>query len=252
MKLLKILFVILVFFICSSPALASEKNQKRIILVGNSFIFYNNMPSLLQHMLNEDKNLGAHYQIEAIVQGGASLKDHVSNGLVRQALQKGPVTQIYIQEQSQAPLFTNEKEDSIVAAKTLVLEGRKAGAKMFMVSTWPFRAGHEFYKSPAYSNFTPLKNVDDMEARISAYYSSTAKSLGAGYIPLGQQWLRVTKTHPNLNLYDPDGRHPNLAGSYLYALMLYKSITGFAPSDDIWVPAGLDTKTVQILKSTVR
>jgi hypothetical protein len=84
-----------------------------------------------------------------------------------------------------------------------------------------------FFMSWAY------KDAPEMTAQLAAEYAAAAKANGAMVIPAGLAFARSIELRPQLELYDPDKRHPSRAGSYLSALTTYatlfqKSPVGFA------------------------
>ena len=44
--------------------------------------------------------------------------------------------------------------------------------------------------------------------------------------PVGLAWSRVVRERPELDLFSPDGSHPNSLGSYLAACVIYSTVTG--------------------------
>ena len=56
--------------------------------------------------------------------------------------------------------------------------------------------------------------MEDLEDSAKAY-GEIGKELDAKVIPVGLAWQQVTFQQPTLNLYDTDGGHPNIKGTFL-------------------------------------
>ena len=54
--------------------------------------------------------------------------------------------------------------------------------------------------------------------------------MNAKVIPVGPIWLPARELRPDINLYF-DNKHPSSDGSYLIALIVYKSLTGNSISE---------------------
>lgn len=68
--------------------------------------------------------------------------------------------------------------------------------------------------------------------------------------PIGNAWAAVRRRHSGIELFQPDGYHPTLAGSYLSALVLYEAIYGRSPAEVTFVPPGLDPGWAESLRNT--
>src|SRR6267378_2274349 len=56
---------------------------------------------------------------------------------------------------------------------------------------------------------------------IADAYNEIGAELGAIVVPVGVAWQQAIAKHQDLNLYDKDGSHPSLAGSYLAACVFF-------------------------------
>jgi hypothetical protein len=56
---------------------------------------------------------------------------------------------------------------------------------------------------------------------IAEAYSSIAREIDATLIPAGIAWQRARRSRLKVELYDKDGSHPTLAGSFLAACVAY-------------------------------
>jgi len=68
---------------------------------------------------------------------------------------------------------------------------------------------------------------------------------------LGTVWNDLRSSHPEIAM-TTDGNHPTLAGSYLYALLLYSDLSKGNDVENIkFVPSGLSVQTAVVMKDVV-
>ncbi len=68
-----------------------------------------------------------------------------------------------------------------------------------------------------------------MQAAIDQGYATIAGELKVSIAPVGQVWQLVASHAPGIELWQPDGRHPTPAGTFLAACTLYTRIFGACP-----------------------
>ncbi len=75
-----------------------KPNEVRVLFIGNSYTYYNNLPGLLEYFVKE-----SHKQIlktKMIVRGGANLKLLWNAGRALQEIRRGKYDYVVLQEQS--------------------------------------------------------------------------------------------------------------------------------------------------------
>ena len=87
-----------------------------------------------------------------------------------------------------------------------------------------------------------------MTAQLAEAYTVAANDNNALVIPAGLAFARVVAERPDLELYQPDKRHPTLAGSYLAASTAYASLYGRSPEENGFT-AGLDADAARYLRA---
>ena len=92
----------------------------------------------------------------------------------------------------------------------------------------------------------------------NAYYTSiqaASKTLsertGARLSNIGHLWAEIETEYPDIVLTE-DGNHPTLAGSYLFALMLYGDLSKRDVGLVTYLPAGLDLATAIKIREAVK
>ena len=82
------------------------------------------------------------------------------------------------------------------------------------------------------------RDVPGMQARLDAASGSAAAAARATTIDVGAAWKRARERHPHIALHDSDGSHPTMAGSYLAACVVFRTIHRRSP-------VGLDPLTLE-------
>jgi len=63
-----------------------------------------------------------------------------------------------------------------------------------------------------------------MQRAIDDGYLSVASRLGMPVVPAGYAWFATRQAHPDIALWQADGSHPEMAGTYLEACVFYAAI----------------------------
>ena len=100
-----------------------------------------------------------------------------------------------------------------------------------------------FFMSWAY------KDKPEMTAQLAEAYTSAGNANDALVIPAGLAFARAVSKRPELELYQPDKRHPSLAGTYLAACTVLAALTKKSPVGSTYT-AGLDAEIARFLQTT--
>jgi hypothetical protein len=99
------------------------------------------------------------------------------------------------------------------------------------------------------------KDKPEMTAQLAEQYTIAGNANNALVIPAGLAFAKAVAKRPGLELYQPDLRHPTLAGTYHAASTTYAALQKKSPVG-IKYTAGLDTDTAgflqQVAADTVR
>ncbi len=189
----------------------------RILFVGNSYTYYNNLPGLLEYFAKKSPAEMV-LKTKMVVKGGANLKLHWDMGKALKAIRSNKYTHVVLQEQSRLGgtyengiLRVGDPEIFFDCARRFDAEIKKAGAKTVFFLTW---ARRDFPRN---------------QSKLNAAYTTIAKKLKATVVPVGPVWQMVSKKKPEISLYDPDGSHPSPAGTYLIGCVFYGSLLGRSP-----------------------
>ncbi len=174
----------------------------RILMLGNSFTYYHDMPKMLAAILGEE--------VVSRTKGGAFLSEQldVSTELgagTMKLLTEEKWDYVVLQEQSKAPIFAREGFHE--SAKQLCDLAKKAGAKPLLYASWAYREGSEKLASTSLS-------YEEMSAGLYESYHQAAKDNGALIADVGKAFDALRGL---ANLYEEDAFHPSEAGSILAA-----------------------------------
>ena len=212
--------LLLLFIIAISCIQPKEKDEIRILFIGNSYTYYNSSPALVKALIQE-KFPDLIVEIQLISGGGMTLADHWQNEETIQTIRTGDWDYVVLQEQSNLgmgviidnDLYFGQTERFFEHARKFDTEIAKADAQTVFLMTWSAR------------------DKPEEQAILTHAYTAIAKELEAVMAPVGLVWDEL-RANPNIELYADDGGHPSPMGSYLSAVTLYATLM----SDD---PMGL-------------
>lgn len=201
-------------------AVRSDRPGLRVLFVGNSFTYFNDMPAMVQRLAAGDPQarplFAAWY-----ARGGGTLAQAADDDDLRELIASEHWDAVVLQEQSWIPSSPAARErEMLPAARTLAGLVRKRGARTVLYMTWGYRHGDRELPGDSYAA---------MQARVTASYTAAGRRLRAQVAPVGLAWRSAFRERPSLELRGPDGHHPNRAGSYLAASVLYARLTGRDP-----------------------
>ncbi|TMC84861.1 MAG: hypothetical protein E6J06_05415 [Chloroflexi bacterium] len=208
----------------------------RILFLGNSYTSVNDLPVMFANLAWS----GGH-RVETAMQapGGWGLSDHDLSQDTPTELASKPWDFAVLQEQSQIPSVESFRQAQMYpAARDLVGMIRAANAKPIFFVTWARQGGWPEYRMPDYAS---------MQSSIDDGYSLIARELQAALAPVGYAWMARVTESLDPDLWQDDGSHPSIAGTYLAACVFYARIFGQSP---VGLPydAGLDVKSAAQLQ----
>ena len=196
-----------------------------VLFIGNSFTARNNLPGLIAIIAAAAGKKFEHHLISA---GGASLRRHWNGGEALRAIKTGEYDYVVLQEQSTLPIKNPKRMHENVRLFNNAIKA--AGAKTALYMTWARR------------------HAPETQQQITAAYESIAAELRAQLIPAGMAWEAFLRKHDQPILYDADGSHPTLAGSYLAACVAFRMLVRVEIPRGVEVP-GLSAGDEQRLRT---
>lgn len=219
----------------------NQPDSVRILWIGNSFTFYNDVPQMVEDM---GKLNGVDISTARVLKGGEKFSGHLQNPELHKLLEKGGWDYVIMQEFSSGPAYSTKyvAENILPYAAEIDSIAKKYSPQVETVyyMTWGHKNGN--IRQTDY----PLDDTYDlMQDRIFTTYTDMAYENGGVVAPVGVAWRNVRHEHPEIELYIEDNFHPSLAGSYLAANTLFATMTGsdFQPLK----VEGLDPEIAEIL-----
>ncbi|WP_319476741.1 SGNH/GDSL hydrolase family protein [Marispirochaeta aestuarii] len=233
-----ITFIIIFLFSDISP---NKRNDPlKILFIGNSYTFNNELPILVKEMKKE-KNLNLSIEIKAFTPGGAKLKDHLNSPFTLETIRNGNWDIIVIQGHSLEPLMNPIGFND--AATDLLKITKESGAIVYLFETWS-RAKD----NPIYNEAWSGRNPESMQKKLSMKYNEIAHNSNVTVIPIGSIWQKIMTENKEIELYSMDGSHPSQIGSYLTACIIYKYIFNEDPMKFNYIPSGVKESKAKILR----
>ncbi|MBO4457035.1 MAG: hypothetical protein J5802_04895 [Butyrivibrio sp.] len=188
--------------------------MKKILFIGNSHTYMNDMPELARRMIEDVTGEGC--EVFMLAYSARPLKWHLEEEYfaVRFNILHGGYDYCVIQEQAHPmPL----EQDTITCVNRIIKLCRQVGTVPIIFETWAEKAKPE------------------NQAKMNQRYRAIAEKQGVTLAPIGEVWeraLNLLSDMPKADLYYRDGAHASAVGDYLVATVLTKVITGKLPKED--------------------
>lgn len=205
----------------------------KILFIGNSYTAYHNLPEMFEKLMISG---GYDVNVEQSVNGGRSLSYHAISSETIEKIANTDWDYVVLQEQS---VVTNPDIGFFPAVRDLHARITQTGAETILFMTWGRRDG---LPSAGFADY------ESMQAQVQENYLEIANELDLLVAPVGAVWQNALAENPEFNLWDRDGSHPSLEGSYLAANVFYGLITGESPIG-LDYTAKLDEETATFLQS---
>ena len=179
---------------------APGQRSTRVLMIGNSLTYYNDLPGLLQQFSASE---AAPIYIEKITTPLASLKFHWDMGVAPTRIREGHWDYVVLQEFSRMPVTDREESERYFGLFNE--EVRKSGARTIIFENWIHRG------------------LDRDYATLLDAYHAIQNRTGGALAPIGAAWRQCENARPDIDLLIDD-RHPTDGGTYLAAAVLYDAI----------------------------
>lgn len=217
---------------------ADNRPAKRVLFIGNSRSFYNDMPDMIRTVADADSTPYKLQIVEHLLPG-ESLKEHWANERLHALFEAEHWDEIVIQAESGAH-YDSERDDFHKYGTKLA---EKAGANartVRLLVTWPY--DEPIFDAARRSLYQ--KRIQSDHRRLAARSAATMTDVGAIWeANRGKAFdFRLTS----------DGNHPTIQGSYIVALALYTDMK----SDDVvagvgTAPEGITPEQARVIQERV-
>lgn len=203
---------------------ARAQDTTKILFIGNSFTFFNNMPQMVQNLAGAAQKpvlIGMH------TPGGVSVGD-IAQGNMAHMNNPALFSLIRTEKWDFAVLQDNQGrfilDSAVFSPASLVVQGHlnimdsvKANnscAKMVLFGGWAFKNG-----LPPYGN-----TGTELIKKIMVNYRVLNDTMKEVIAPIGEAWIKAIDHLPAVNLWDADDAHPSYEGSFLTASAIFSTI----------------------------
>ncbi|MFI5382015.1 MAG: SGNH/GDSL hydrolase family protein, partial [Tepidisphaerales bacterium] len=216
----------------TTPLGASAWADSRVLFIGNSITYTNQLPLLIQQMRNADGHVGD-FSYTMVANSGWSLLNHWNDSGPASAhwalANAGTYDDVVLQDFSSNPVLVPDQTRTYSRLWHSEILSCDPAATTIMFSTWQRQ------------DYPNSQGIND-----SVYGGLAAEFGGWCFVP-GDAWLTVTQQRPDIPLY-VDYVHPTLAGSYLAAAVFYSQFYHNSPIG-LAGPAGLSSDTARYLQT---
>jgi len=191
----------------------ADDGCSRVLFIGNSYTSVNDLPRTFAAVALAQ---GHAVYTEMIAPGGATLADHAASMAVLDKIRTGHWTYVVLQEQSLMPAVEQSRQGQMYpAARALVSEIRHAGARPVFYAAWGRQHG---WPEGGLADYAAL------QAQVTLGYRAIADELHAIVAPVGDAWAAIAAEHPDIPLWQLDGSHPTVQGTFLAANVLMATL----------------------------
>jgi len=201
-----------------SPTVKSPQieNPMRVLFVGNSYFYYGDSVHNHVRRMADAAAPGTldKLQYKSATIGGANLAHHNIEYLTEPGRigVKEPFELVILADGSAQPLTADRRAASLAKIQEFSEVIRKRGGQVALYMTQSY--------------VPPHKEAKPENARLTeAHYVQSGNKVNALVIPVGLAFEEAYKRRPEMKLHkDYDGSHPELAGTYLAACVVYATV----------------------------
>ena len=242
----KILSILILLALVASAH--SQTEAKRILFVGNSYIYVNDLPSMIKQFAASAGDLLIYDQVTT---GGASFAQHCTSTGAMASICSGGWDFVVLQAQSQEPSFPWAQ----FSAQTYPYACQLADSvyahndcpEIVFYMTWGRKNG-DASNAPYFDSLATYIGMDNL---LYERYMYMARQNNASVSPVGRVWRKLRAEHPELELYQSDESHPSLIGSYAATCAFYTILFRHNPLL-VNNPLSLDSATALIVRQAAK
>jgi hypothetical protein len=194
-----------------------QQQPTRILFIGNSYTYRNNMPELFENIAKAN---GKNVYVEHCTKGKATLFIQSKRKEVYESLRKKKWDYIIVQGSSRDLLRDTRtiQHKTLPALQKIIgeIDRTNPNATKLFYMTWGYRNG--------FSKEENMESYAQMTKKVRNGYLRLKELFQIGVVPVGMAWYNLRNKNNNIVLYVKDGAHPSLKGSYLTACCFYAGI----------------------------
>ena len=174
----------------------------KILFLGNSHTYYNDMPQIFTNICNE---MGKSVEVSMQAHAGVTYEWHLTQLTeLRFALMYGGFEYIVMQQAAHSPCPS--KEETLRDASRIIDMARAFGVTPIQTVPWAEKK-YPQNQSVIYDIYNEISLIKDVKLN-----------------PVGYVFEEISKVNPEINLYWFDGEHASSYGSFANALTTFRTI----------------------------
>jgi len=182
--------------------------KKKILFLGNSHTYFNDMPELFRRMCVESGFCQA--EVSMMAYPYVTYETHLQwETSLRFALVYGKYDILIMQQAAHSPC--PPREDTLRDGMEIIRQARKNHVTPMQILPWA------------------EERKPEHQAEINSIYQELSRTAGVPLIPVGAVFEKARKRVDMPSLYWEDGEHGSPWGSYAAAAVIYASLSGRSP-----------------------
>lgn len=214
-------------------------SELKVLFIGNSYTYANDLPKVFADVSCSG---GFKVSAESVAIGGHAFSNHVYSAQTTAKINSKKWDYVVLQDQSQIPSSRPADVTTYYLPHAVTLANRilsnHPSTKLIYFVTW----GRENGDVANCGTYAKVCTFSGHTEALLEGYTQYKNSTGGVLAQVGSAWETVVDdpSSPFLSgdLWTGDGSHPELLGTYLSALVLYKSIFQKNTSD-LYAPSGV-------------
>ena len=212
---------------------------QRILYLGDSYTYYNDLPAMVAEMA-DSAGSDVRFDITMRAFPNAKLEDHWNNETTRSLLAQGDWDRVMVQPESYFQELEGDHSHFRLGSRLFEAAGR---AQRAIVVSWT--ASEDAYQNRPMTRAEHFQNIE-------TNHRGLASRTGAGLIDVARVWRDVEAEALPFSLYQRDGNHPSLEGSYLAGLVIYAQLAQRDVQDVTYVPWRMRGEDAALLRERVQ
>ncbi len=194
--------------------------MKKILFIGNSHTYFNDMPRMVQELFLLS---GEAAEVTMLTLGGMRLDWHLKNEQTAFNLRYGNYDYCVLQQSAHPFDGYQLLSDGVSGIRSLV---PGTSTKFALYMTWA------------------EKKFPENQEEMSEAYEKTATEQHLLLAPVGRLWQKFRTLHPEIELYFTDGAHASPEGSFLAAATIFHTLHGKMGKTDGALPENSILRTM--------
>jgi hypothetical protein len=229
-----------------------QGKELSIVFIGNSHTHFHDLPEIVRDIAS---SIGDDLYVEMSAPGGYEFERHFKDPATLAVLSSRQWDYIVLQESgwrvALPPVEANIQVYPFADSLKKQIQKFNPSAELILYVTHGYEQGVLTIGEAQWCEWDPtVCNQDGMSKRIQETCKELARRFEAEPAPCGPMWQILKTKNNNLQLFEPDGVHPNINGSYANALCIY-SVIRKQRLVNVYIPAEIDSETAQLLQKTV-